>query len=300
MKCAVCGCVGLTQEQVDAAEELVHGQGYDTLCVGCAQAFVDDRNQLLEAAEKLTSSISLREFIVDRWELPVQVAASPEGVLWRFSDGEECIETNAELVYENADEFDFLSLQVQGLRPPGPWTLEMSDDGGSSETVEFEELPDADDIAAACQEWAEGGEWDNGGVRVSVRWTLTDDAVDQEVDGGWEDVYIPPDHEALIRAAGGDNDCRHDWTGEGEGGLAENPGVWSTGGTGMLFHRHCTRCGLLRKYHAVGPQHKPGECDTVEYEQPDYWCVEHQNREPEDCPEDCSTRVESEGGDCNE
>ena len=83
-----------------------------------------------------------------------------------------------------------------------------------------------------------------------------------------------PDHDALIRAAGGDTECDHDWTSEGEGGCTENPGVWSTGGTSMTFGAHCRKCGLHRVESTTGSQYNPGEHDTVEYEQPPTSCAE--------------------------
>ena len=147
-------------------------------------------------------------------------------------------------------------------------TLEMRDDGGSTETVEFDECPSADEIAEACRDWVEGGEWGDNGVSVQVSWTLTD-AADEEIDAGIEDVDIEPNHDALIRAVGGDADCRHDWTSEGEGGCKENPGVWSTGGTSMVFRAHCTICGLIRIEHDPGSQRNPGEHPTVSYFVPD-------------------------------
>lgn len=38
MKCYICGCVGLTQEDVDRSDEIV-GPGYDTMCEECAESF---------------------------------------------------------------------------------------------------------------------------------------------------------------------------------------------------------------------------------------------------------------------
>ena len=40
MKCYICGCVGLTQEDVDCSDEIV-GPGYDTMCEECAKSFKD-------------------------------------------------------------------------------------------------------------------------------------------------------------------------------------------------------------------------------------------------------------------
>jgi hypothetical protein len=164
------------------------------------------------------------------------------------------------------------------------YTLEMRDDSGATEDVEFDDENEArSGIASECQEWVEGGEWGDNGAAISVYWTLYEDG--DEIDSGFETVDIEPNHDALIKAAGGDTDCDHDWTSEGEGGLDENPGVWSTGGTSMTFRSHCRTCGLKRTEHHTGSQRNPGEHDTVEYEQPDSWCPECEHEECE-CGED--------------
>lgn len=159
------------------------------------------------------------------------------------------------------------------------YTLEMRDDQ-CGETEEF----DAATLADAKQEaeervtdWVNGGDWGDNGAVVDVRWTLSVDG--EEV---WSDstaVGVEPDHDALVEAAGGDTSCQHDWTSEGEGGLDENPGVWSTGGTSMSFASHCRKCGLHRNEHHTGSQRNPGEHDTVHYEQPETWCAECQRVE---------------------
>lgn len=147
-------------------------------------------------------------------------------------------------------------------------TLEMWDDDGSTDTVEFDSRPSAEEIAEACRDWVEGGEWGDDGASVQVNWTLTD-AADEEIGNDVEDVDVEPNHDALIRAAGGDADCRHDWTSEGEGGCDENPGVWSTGGTSMAYVQHCRHCGLIRTERDPGSQRNPGEHPTVNYSLPD-------------------------------
>jgi hypothetical protein len=155
-------------------------------------------------------------------------------------------------------------------RPAPIYTLEMRDDGGSSEDVEFVgEPPTAKEIADECEEWVSGGEWGTDGASISVGWTVTDEDGD-EVDSGWETVEVEADHSSLISAAADDRSCGddpddHDWTSDGEGGLRENPGVWATGGTSMVFHSHCRRCGLHRVERSTGSQRNPGEHDTVEY-----------------------------------
>jgi len=191
------------------------------------------------------------------------------------------------------------------------YTVEMRDDQ-CSHTVEIEadSHSHADTLAReACQEWAEEGDWGDDGAEVIVCYTVSvempeiaeDD--DEQEDIGAADlvtsegtvcVEIKPDHDALIKAAGGDHDCDHDWTSEGEGGCTENPGVWSTGGTSLVFHTHCRTCGLKRVERSTGSQRNPGEHDTVEYTQPDSWCAECQHEECE-CPSNY-TLVSTEGG----
>jgi hypothetical protein len=172
------------------------------------------------------------------------------------------------------------------------WTLEMQDDGGSTETVEFDALPTSDEISEACQEWCRGGEWGTDGAAICIGWTLTDDD-GEEIDSGGETVEIEPDHAAIIgKACGyewdeagktirgcGEDPDDHDWTAEGEGGCDQNPGVWSTGGTSMTFSTHCRTCGLKRTEHSTGSQRNPGDHDTVSYEMPDSWCAECQREE---------------------
>jgi hypothetical protein len=79
-------------------------------------------------------------------------------------------------------------------------------------------------------------------------------------------IEIEPNHRSLIKAAGGNPDCDHDWSSEGEGGCDENPGVWSTGGTTLVFRDHCDHCGIIRTRTDVGSQRNPGKHDTVRYE----------------------------------
>lgn len=180
------------------------------------------------------------------------------------------------------------------------YTIRMRCEDGGSETTT---IP-ADDLDQlrheadeATHDWLRDGEWGTDGARVSGRWealdddgeTLTDD--DGEEVGGGVEVAIEPDHAAKIKAAcGGRHTAEserccgtdpddHDWTGEGEGGLRENPGVWSVGGTAMVFKAHCRVCGLHRTERSTGSQRNPGEHDTVEYEMPESWREECQGEE---------------------
>lgn len=58
----------------------------------------------------------------------------------------------------------------------------------------------------------------------------------------------------------------HQWTGEGEGGSDENPGVFGSGG-GVIIHEHCKLCGIRRitDTWANGPGGEQGY-ETVRYE----------------------------------
>ncbi len=158
-------------------------------------------------------------------------------------------------------------------------TLTLSDDN-SVLTVELGD--DVEDLESKARdqaaEWVGEGEWESDGGSVRVRWSVTDDG--DEIADGFVDVELDVDHAALIRAAGGDPDCKHDWTREGEGGLAVNPGVSRTEGNGLSVAEHCRQCGLSRVHRVPGPRTNAGEAETWTYSQPDQWCSDC---EREDC-----------------
>lgn len=126
-------------------------------------------------------------------------------------------------------------------------------------------------VAGEAKDWCEDGEWGDDGASISVTWSLVDEE-DEELDGGSVTVEIEADHATLIRKAAGYADIcgtdpeDHAWTSAGEGGLDDNPGVWSVGGTAMVFKSHCRKCGLHRTERSTGSQRNPGEHDTVEYD----------------------------------
>lgn len=136
-------------------------------------------------------------------------------------------------------------------------------------SIEATSIKDAESQAdAETTEWIEGGEWGNEGASVSAWWTLTDEDGEEVADGSVT-VEIPADEDALIPSTEcGDSVDDHDWTSEGCGGLEENPGVWPTGGTSMMFKTRCSCCGLIRIEKTTGSQRNPGEHDTVEFEMP--------------------------------
>lgn len=160
---------------------------------------------------------------------------------------------------------------------------EYREESGYSEEMDADDMDEAIEMA---EELARGGEYGDEGASVSV-WVTEYDATGEETDRRSLSVDIEPNHESLIRAATqhdsgrscGDSPDDHDWTSQGEGGCDENPGVWSTGGTSMLFASHCRICGLHRREHWCGSQRNPGEHDTTEYEMPPSWCADCESEE---------------------
>jgi hypothetical protein len=132
-------------------------------------------------------------------------------------------------------------------------------DDGSSETVECDL---GDDYDAVAEELWDGADYGDGDYRVTVYWEATDSDGD-EVDSGSFDVVGHAEEPQCPEAD------EHDWTSEYEGGCTENPGVWSTGGTSMVFRSHCRHCGMERVERHTGSQRNPGECDTTTYGEPD-------------------------------
>lgn len=136
------------------------------------------------------------------------------------------------------------------------------------------EAADPDEALAAAWEYVHAnigdgdyGQDEEGGARVRVYVTIEDeDGNEVASDDRWVD--IEPDHDKLVKRAGGDPECPHEWTSEGEGGCDQNPGVWAVGGTGMEYHSHCRLCGLRRVEYHTGPQFDPGDHDMVEYRLP--------------------------------
>lgn len=149
-----------------------------------------------------------------------------------------------------------------------PVTVRAWDDGWSEE-IECDYSDDSDDYAAEAEGLWSGADYGDGDYRVTVSWEATDAAGTEIARGSFELEGHTKEPECPEADA-------HDWTSEYEGGCTENPGVWSTGGTSMLFVSHCRHCGMERREHRTGPQHNPGECDTAQYSDPDpEWVAEH-------------------------
>jgi len=136
----------------------------------------------------------------------------------------------------------------------------ISEDSGASEVIDADNLEEA---VEAAKEWASEGEYtERVMVSVYVRGLdedgeHTDEYEDAEVEAGPE----PKEPECL-------DSEEHDWQAPHNivGGVKENPGVWSKGGTTLTFHRVCSRCGTHRHENSYGSQRNPGQIDTVSYE----------------------------------
>jgi len=148
-----------------------------------------------------------------------------------------------------------------------------------NKTVESDDMDGIrTEAAEAAESWMKDGEWGDNGANVSVKWTiqsLSEIDADADLSGPLYDdvdVEIEPAHSSKIKEAVGSADIcgidpdDHTWTSGGEGGLKENPGVWSHGGTRMTFDSHCRKCGLHRHETVIGSQRNPDDHDTVEYQ----------------------------------
>lgn len=156
------------------------------------------------------------------------------------------------------------------------WTVASISDDATGEwgDLDEDEHDTADEALDAGEAHARAeapngdyGQDEHGGARV--RLTITVQSSTGAEQSRTIEIDIEPDHDAAIKAAGGDPDCDHDWSGEGEGGCDQNPGVWSTGGTSFRTVSHCTGCGVRRIEHVTGSQSNPGDVDTTTYEMPD-------------------------------
>lgn len=141
-------------------------------------------------------------------------------------------------------------------------TYQMSDDQVREE-IKAESMEDA--VEAAVESW-QSGSWERR-VDVEVRVVELDD--DGEEVGAVEWVIVecgddptPPD------CADGH---KHDWRSPFScvGGIKENPGVWSCGGTAMRYLECCPHCGAYKEETRLGTQRNPGQCDEVEYRDAD-------------------------------
>jgi hypothetical protein len=128
-----------------------------------------------------------------------------------------------------------------------------------SEVIEADSMEDA--LEQAADLWKDGS-WDSKCIIDLVVSELDVDG--NEVDTDYISVECGEDPEPPSCT-----EDEHEWDNPHEivGGLKENPGVWSLGGTTLLFKSVCVHCGLIKRETHFGVQRNPNQCDTVEYSQ---------------------------------
>ena len=124
------------------------------------------------------------------------------------------------------------------------------------------------DIEAMATAWIQAGEWGDGLAEVEVEYSaISIDEFGDEVEVGAESIEVTcgtlPEPEPCESEDG------HDWQSPVEivGGCAENPGVFSSGGTRFDFYEICQTCGMRKHSWDQGAQRNPGQAsEGVEYE----------------------------------
>lgn len=145
------------------------------------------------------------------------------------------------------------------------------------DNIEADTNNDAANLAKeALEDWIADGDYQPEGeaVRLDCYIELDGPYVDEDCEipadncGTWTEsqaIDLEPDHDALIKAAGGDTECDHDWQ-EPDDGFR---GASSHGGTTFSFTKYCSHCGLQRTETHYGVQRNPGQADTWEYYLPE-------------------------------
>lgn len=124
------------------------------------------------------------------------------------------------------------------------------------------EAKDAEEAMDLAIDWWKDGSWENKSeIDIYVQEINPFDD-EMTFPQEWKTIEIgedPPEPECTEDA--------HDWQAPHNivGGLKENPGVWSLGGTTMTYHSVCSHCGLHRHETRYGAQRNPGQIDKIEY-----------------------------------
>lgn len=140
-------------------------------------------------------------------------------------------------------------------------------DGQVDETILANDMEEAKSLAA---DWIREGSWD---CKCEIDVQVAEIDADKEVvDREWITVEVgedPPEPECYAD--------EHDWQTPWRllGGLRENPGVWSKGGTTMVYRSVCKNCGCYRTETDYGCQRNPGQpTRSVEYDKADFASTE--------------------------
>jgi len=171
--------------------------------------------------------------------------------------------------------------------------------GGGTEDIYAETLEDA---IEAGREWIEAGDWSSEdgtyrtitlpcSVREIIRYRsepLPGESIDDDgdlIDADGYLIHTAADMGEIDEDATDDNDSydcsgtysdelpecdasedgEHDWQSPHSivGGIRENPGVWSNGGTSYSTKSVCACCGAHKHETCYGSQRNPGQCDQV-------------------------------------
>lgn len=170
--------------------------------------------------------------------------------------------SRAEILEDSETEFEPQNNKLPGFNSWETYGRFEANDDGNTESIDAYTMEEA--IEQAIEIWQDGS-WD-GKCLIEVRvvqygWgDEIEDADYVEVECGEDPT--PPDC---------DDNKEHDWCSPYEvvGGLKENPGVWSKGGTTFVFKKVCSRCGCVKIETNYGAQRNPSQCDTVEYDTQD-------------------------------
>ena len=134
----------------------------------------------------------------------------------------------------------------------------IGEESGATDTIEAASL---DEALQAAKDWAADGDYDE---QCMVEVWAEEDETGKRV---YDDVMAGPQPE--------EPECtsdEHEWEAIHSlvGGMRENPGVWSLGGTRMSFDHVCIHCGHYRRVEHAGWQRNPGELSVkVSYRAPD-------------------------------
>lgn len=141
-------------------------------------------------------------------------------------------------------------------------TYQLSDDQAREE-IKAANLAEAKE--AAVESW-KSGSWD-GRVDVEVRIVELD--ADSEEIGPVEWIVVECGDYPTPPACAEGHD--HEWLSPFRvvGGIKENPGVWSRGGTTTAYLECCPHCGTYKHETRYGVQRNPGQCDEIEYRHAD-------------------------------
>lgn len=137
-----------------------------------------------------------------------------------------------------------------------------ANDEQAREVIEADSLAEA--LETAADLWKDGS-WDGKSI-VTVRVTELDADGDDTDNADSIDVEVGDDPEAPECTDG-----QHDWQSPYPvvGGIDSNPGVWSKGGTTMVYKTCCAKCGVYRVETHYGSQRNHGQCDQVEFVEAD-------------------------------